>query len=305
MDGRVDRRGCEMGEERCDICRGAPRGQKRRRMVSYGVSEGSRMQEDVNESWAVSGSGSGSGFEDDVTGSGFEGDMTGSGFGVFDSSLGSTGQSWEIQRAEEARKEREMEEDKKMRAEWEEESRKQEMIRWRRIEEKTRAGFDSEELNKFWEEWVGVCAICKVQGKQAEGHSDWRECTADEEDKRVMQVTVERLTEEVVFERFSGCWFCKMPQGICHLWEEDRQRGGVRFSRRAVGRCQYPGLMMDVAGAVLGFKYGDGVEEWVRGEQEKTGFMKEDSEMVIDDWERLKKWMGRKVMIRHERRDGK
>ena len=55
---------------------------------------------------------------------------------------------------------------------------------------------------------------------------------------------------------------------------------------------------MDVAGAVLGFKYGDGVEEWVRGEQEKTGFMKEDSEMVSDDWERLKKWMGRKVIVR-------
>ena len=179
-------------------------------MVSYGVSEGSRMQEDVNESWAVSGSGSGSGFdsdetgsgsgfEGDVTGSGFEDDVTGSGFGVFDSSLQSTGQSWEIERAEEARKERQMEEDKRMRAEWEEESRKQEMIRWRRIEEKTRAGFNSEELNKFWEEWVGVCAICKVQGKQAEDHSDWRECTADEEDKRVMQVTVERLTKEMIF----------------------------------------------------------------------------------------------------------
>ena len=51
------------------------------------------------------------------------------------------------------------------------------------------------------------------------------------------------------------------------------------------------GLMMDVAGAVLGFKYGDRVEEWVRGEQEKMkmGFMKGDSEMMNDNWERLKK----------------
>jgi len=36
----------------------------------------------------------------------------------------------------------------------------------------------------------------------------------------------------------------------------------------------------------------------VTGEQGKTGFMKGDSEMVSDDWERLKKWMGRKVIVR-------
>lgn len=33
MDGRPDRLGCEIGEERCDICRGQPRGTKRRRIV--------------------------------------------------------------------------------------------------------------------------------------------------------------------------------------------------------------------------------------------------------------------------------
>jgi len=33
--------------------------------------------------------------------------------------------------------------------------------------------------------------------------------------------------------------------------------------------------------------------------------MKGDSETMNDNWERLKKWMGRRVMIRHQRRDGK
>jgi hypothetical protein len=31
MDGRMDRVGCEAGEERCDICQGNPRGVKRSR----------------------------------------------------------------------------------------------------------------------------------------------------------------------------------------------------------------------------------------------------------------------------------
>jgi len=57
-------------------------------------------------------------------------------------------------------------------------------------------------------------------------------------------------------------------------------------------------LVINVAGAVLGFKYGDRVEEWVRREQQKMGFTKGSSEMMSDDWERLKKWMGIKVIVR-------
>ena len=64
---------------------------------------------------------------------------------------------------------------------------------------------------------------------------------------------------------------------------EDDMRGSGFWSMKGSG------LMMDVAGAVLGFKYGDRVEEWVRGEQEKMGFMKGDSETNNDNWERLKK----------------
>ncbi len=33
MDGRSDRTACEVGEERCDVCHGQPRGFKRRRIV--------------------------------------------------------------------------------------------------------------------------------------------------------------------------------------------------------------------------------------------------------------------------------
>jgi superfamily II DNA helicase RecQ len=39
MDGRSDRLGCEMGEERCDVCRGHPRGTKRRQIVVQNADE--------------------------------------------------------------------------------------------------------------------------------------------------------------------------------------------------------------------------------------------------------------------------
>jgi len=44
------------------------------------------------------------------------------------------------------------------------------MIKWKRIEKKTRTGFGGEESIRFWEEWDRVCAICAVEGKQVEGH---------------------------------------------------------------------------------------------------------------------------------------
>ena len=39
MDGRGDRFGCEVGEERCDVCQGRARGRKRRRMVVWNDEE--------------------------------------------------------------------------------------------------------------------------------------------------------------------------------------------------------------------------------------------------------------------------
>ena len=68
------------------------------------------------------------------------------------------------------------------------------------------------------------------------------------------------------------------------------------MSRREGGRCQYPRLMMDVTGATLGFKYGERVQEQVKVEPGKVGFMK-GSEGLIDEWKRLKMWMGRKVVM--------
>ena len=328
MDGRADRGGCEVGEERCDVCRRRPRGEKRRRMVTEseradeerGVRESEESRVEVNRigsgfgvdrtgsGFGIVGTGSGfgvdgtgSGFGIVGTGLGFGIDGTGSGFEVVDSRLENRGKEWEERRAEEEQKRREAEENDRLRQEWEEEIRGQEMIRWRRIEERSRAGRETEELERFLDEWQGVCVICKATGRQAEDHTDWKECRVDEGDRRMMEEGVERIKEEVIFERFSGCQFCKMPQKVCHLWEEYRVGGRMRFSRRRGGSCQYRGegrggLLIEVVIGLLSFRFGEREEEWLEGEQEKVVGFKRQTE-GMDEWERLKRWMGKKVVV--------
>jgi len=91
MDRRIDRRGCEVGEERCNVCSGAARGEKRRRIVNdMAMGSGSIDEvEDIKECEVVEGqegeaeereedcgshyrSGSGSGFGVVGPGSGFK-----------------------------------------------------------------------------------------------------------------------------------------------------------------------------------------------------------------------------------------
>ena len=101
--------------------------------------------------------------------------------------------------------------------------------RWKRIEERTEDGFGNEESGEFWEGWIGVCVICQTEGRSEVGHQHWRECEVDEEERRgeesgggegvqkEVEVRVQRLAEEVEFEKYLGCWFCRMAQGICHF----------------------------------------------------------------------------------------
>ena len=49
MDRRIDIRGCEMGEERCNVCSGAARGEKRRRILND-MAMGSGSIDEVEDS---------------------------------------------------------------------------------------------------------------------------------------------------------------------------------------------------------------------------------------------------------------
>jgi len=68
----------------------------------------------------------------------------------------------------------------------------QDMMRWKRIEERTEDGFGNEESGEFWKRWIVVCVICKTEGRREVGDQHWRECEVDEEGRRVVEVRVYR-----------------------------------------------------------------------------------------------------------------
>ena len=100
--------------------------------------------------------------------------------------------------------------------------------------------------------------------------------------------------EEVVFERFSACMICWAPQEICYSWEAVERGGRKRWRKSERGNCQFKGVLRDAIAGILTNNYEEMMKEWIEAEREKVGFAKEEGE---DEWEGLKKWMGRKVFI--------
>ena len=66
---------------------------------------------------------------------------------------------------------------------------------------------------------------------------------------------IKEIEQKIQFERFSGCFWCGVPQEICNRWEDN---GQGRYQRAAGGRCQYYGVLL---GGLLGVVYGS--EAWV------------------------------------------
>ena len=299
MDGRFDRTDCEVGEEMCDICRGKFGGRKRKRAIGRINEEEEELEEEEAERGennegdfdvrSISEGGfpdSGLVIEDDVT---VEGDTGGE----------------EI--VEEERVEEEMVEEERFKEEIVEEEMfeeerfhgmfRKEVTRYeqqRTIEEGIGRVTRGVDLVSIIDGWLGRCVICKARGRRVQQYHDWRECRVREGDRENMARALERMME-VRFERYSGCTFCKMPQKVCHLWEEVHGRGGqARFTRKRGGSCQYEGVLLTIAAAVVFFDWSNEKEDWMEKEQEKVGFGQ--GLEGLDEWEVGKRWYGRKVV---------
>jgi hypothetical protein len=103
-----------------------------------------------------------------------------------------------------------------------------------------------------------------------------------------------RALEKVEFERFSGCMKCWAPQEICHSWEAVERGGRRRWKRSERQECQFKGVLRDGMAGILTCSFEGLMGEWVKEEQRKVGFRREEGE---DEWMELKRWMGRKVTL--------
>lgn len=262
MDGRDDRTACEVGEERCDVCCGRPRGTKRHRIVvgNDTAVDDERVSEVVGEG------------QDEA-----EGDM-----------------------AETSHRKRQRREDEMQAMQAVEERYREERRAYQRIEaQRRRETIDREDgtegLRKHFESWQGFCVICHVRKRAGEKHQHWRQCPHSDQDREKTARTWDWLVG-VQVEKYSGCRSCWAAQGVCHSWEDISHDGRQRFRRQpGEWRCQFGGVMRDAVAAVMALGHGEVVGDWVDATMAKAGM---DQVIGVGGWESRKGWMGRKVRKR-------
>jgi hypothetical protein len=156
---------------------------------------------------------------------------------------------------------------------------------------------ENEEAKRFEEVlafMVGRCIGCFMAvGKVEEDQIHTREeCPVRDKEwwRRIERSEVEwqeGMFKKGVMGKFSGCFWCGLPQAICAHWEALSNDQGS-FKLRKGGECQYAGLLVSIWG-IASVGYAGQVEEvignidrereydWQEAEDEatyKVGFMK-------------------------------
>ena len=274
MDGRVDRTGCEDGEEACYRCEGrrvrweGGEGQTAEgQMAEEGIEEGEGAEGQTAEEGIREGEGA---EEEEAAGSGEVGSEVDErrareGLMEEDGEAGAMERKAEIDRGRVQRR------------------RYGQAERERQAEE----SMEVEMLRSILEEWSAGCPWCRATG---EAEEVWRahglEGCEEVEAEAVIEM-VERVKRVVRWEAYSCCFNCGVPQAMCERYETRGAEGGFR---RVEGRgCQYQGVLMRTMVSMWGARGKGGSErldEWMR--MQGAGVEEEDTDGMI-------RWMGRKV----------
>ena len=114
--------------------------------------------------------------------------------------------------------------------------------------EKSRIADQAEQLADGMAAWAGRCCHCYGQGHPGLDHAV-RDCT--EPDAEAVRDAIRTLEYEIrtarAGARFSGCYWCFLPQDLCQRWVRRGDEGGWALDE-AVAHCQYDGVLL---GAVV------------------------------------------------------
>jgi superfamily II DNA helicase RecQ len=97
---------------------------------------------------------------------------------------------------------------------------------------------DVEWLRRQLAWWANRCGICEAAGDGQSEH-DVRQCWRQE--SRSIKEAIQTVEEQVQFERYSGCFWCGVPQEMCNRWERNSYG---RYQRAKDRDCQYSGVLM-------------------------------------------------------------
>ncbi|KAF2742023.1 P-loop containing nucleoside triphosphate hydrolase protein [Sporormia fimetaria CBS 119925] len=226
LDGFLDRRirervGCEEGEEKCDVCRGSREEMEEEDSEEDSEEEADTIDEEQSEE---------------------EAERKGEGETEGDCEEEMEGESEE----EIERIEAEWNERKRI---FEQQQRERQAPRQTFIQHKQQEFTDVEWLRRQLAWWTNQCALCEAIQNGQSGH-DIRNCWRQE--SRAIQEEIQRVEREMKFERFSGCFWCGVPQEVCNRWEPSENG---RYQRVRGQECQYTGVLIAaVVGISLSYK---------------------------------------------------
>lgn len=106
--------------------------------------------------------------------------------------------------------------------------------------ETTRGG-DEEKLRKLLDKWSEGCSLCQAWGEDEEDYRAHSFERCKEEFSEARRKKFSRMKKVTVWEKYSGCYDCHIPQRICNGW---KARPGATWGYMRCGQdCQYAGVL--------------------------------------------------------------
>jgi len=277
MDGRMDRVGCEEGEEPCDVC-------KKQEMVTQCSQELPTLQEGLDpldDEFADNSIGNSMSSQVHESSQAQERIMQSSPPNV-PSSPASEDQGF-ISRFQTSQDEIEMQ------ALFEQQQRERQWLASSITKQRRQEGQEIIELEEALRKWANRCPLCKVQKRHDQQHR-LEECQQDgaNDVREALQLMVDEMTgrNKRRFEKFSCCFYCYVPQAICQHWQQKDEQG---WWKEVDGvDCQFKGIVMPAFISMLHIQ-----EKWLM-DIIYEGIVIQDQIEWGDEIE-VYKWLGKKV----------
>ena len=290
MDGRMDRVGCEEGEEQCDVCwRNQEVDLPKLPLPTSSPSVVQASQElptlRGNEEGLIS---SDVGFRDSGISKSMssQGSIPQSTSPKIPSSPVSEDQGFINQSPIPGRFQTSQDE-MEMQTMFEQQQRERQWLASNVTRQRREEGQEIAEFEEALRKWANGCPLCRVQRRRQHQHR-LKDCTHPE--LETVLSAVQTMTQEIQgkrrFAEFSCCYDCGVPQAICQKWKQKDEQGW--FEKVKGVECQYKEVLISVVVAIW--------RAWDSRETDIIWKWMEDDLVERDNSEEMYKWFGRKVM---------
>jgi superfamily II DNA helicase RecQ len=288
MDGRLDRVGCEEGEELCDVCRPRPRRPRRRDPRASSI-DGDRPAKRVCREMVRSE------IEDEIGHDAERVDPDQVHKSVSDTASEASSETVRVRERKDEDYDRERGDtagsiDTASPTIFDPDEGRQWIMREVRREQRQRECIEVQELEGKLQEWHDRCPLCAVHGEESHHHL-LSACTQPD------GVEVQRRSDDLArrvkrrYQKYAACWDCGMPQEICQRWIR-RHDGGWR-RREGEGLCQFRShFHIEVVVAIAEYgraEWGEMLTRWIR-EDEGTRLEEMEEDEQIQWWGQRIKW---------------